>query len=310
MVCKCDSGAGNTGFDCTNLSSVTSISFLMNRTKKDGSTNGIDFKADAVNGVIPASVIEAKINDPEPHDRWYPIGPFENVEDVRAEIVVQTFNSGNSAKIKDGIRTFTGSIIKMAPNYIETLESFACQKDLAVMHVDLDGNLIGESLDGNFLRPIKVDSNTFSAILVKTSDTEVTYITVTYAYAQTTKDGNLSMITAEGFGSDLTAVRGLLDGSLTLSDVLATGLTVTAKVQYGNVVNGGLSVDNLVAGDFDVVNITQGGATVTIDAVDTSLASSGIYALTYSSGVIAGETVAVNVTKSGYVFEPVSSVVS
>ncbi len=309
-VCKCNAGAGNTGFDCTSLASVTALSFLMNKTKKDGTPNGIDFATDAVNGVIPASVIEAKINDPEPHDRWYPIGLFENVEDVRAEQVAQTFNSGNSVKIKDGIRTFTGSLIKMSPSYVETLESFGCQKDLGVMHVDLDGNLIGESLDGNFLKPIAIDSNSLSILLVKASDTETTYITVSYGYAQTVKDGNLSMITAAGFDIDLSTVRGLLDGTITVSSTTETQLSLVASVAYGNVINDGLKVEDLIATDFEVVNVTQAGATVTVDSVDLALASDGVYVLNYSSGVTAGDSLRTSITKSGYQFAPVTSTAS
>lgn len=307
MVCKCDSGAANTGFDCTNLGGQTRLSFLMNKTKKDGSPNGIDFAADAVNGVIPASVIQAKINDPIPEDRWFPVGKFENVEDVRAEIVVQTFNSGNSAKIKDGIRTFSGALIKMAPNYVETLESFGCQKDVAVMHVDLEGSLIGESIDGNFLRPIKIDSNTISAILVKTSDSEISYITFSYAYAQTTQDGNLSIITADGFGIDLTNVRGLLEGKVVLNPVLSDKMTIKASVAYGNVINGGLKVEDLEISDFSIQNVTQAAAVV-IDTLDSTLSSEGVYVLNYGSGVTASDVLVLTTTKTGYGFSPVQGV--
>ena len=301
MLCKCDSGAGNTGFDCTNLSSQTSQSFLMNRTKKDGTPNGIDFATEAIDGVIPAAAILAKINDPIAEDRWYPVGPFENVEDVRADIVTQTFNSGNSAKIKDGIRTFSGAIVKMAPNYIETLESFGCQKDIAVMHVDLEGSLVGESLDGSFLRPIKIDSNTISAILVKTSDTEVSYITFSYAYAQTTQDSNLSMITADGFELDLTAVRGLLDGSAVINLANETKVSVTASIVYGNVLNGGLKVEDLELGDFILDNVTQ-ASTVTIDSVDSTTSNVGKYILNYSAGVASGDDLLLEIKKNGYSF--------
>ena len=309
MVCKCDSGASNTGFDCTNLGGQTRLSFLMNKTKKDGSPNGIDFATDAVDGVIPASVIEAKINDPIPEDRWFPVGKFENVEDVRSEIVVQTFNSGNSAKIKDGIRTFSAALIKMAPNYVETLESFGCQKDVAVMHVDLEGSLIGESLDGNFLRPIKIDSNTISAILVKTSDTEVSYITFSYAYAQTTQDGNLSMITADGFDIDLTNVRGLLQGSAVINLANETSISVTASVVYGNVINGGLKVEDLELADFVLDNITQ-TASVTIDSIDNTTANIGKYILNYSSGVATGDDLQLAIKKNGYAFPLIPITVS
>jgi hypothetical protein len=271
----------------------------MNRLDSTGAENGIDFDASQVGGKIPASVIDAKINAANDQDRWYPVGLFENVIDVRAENITQSFNSGNSVKIKDGVRTFEGLMIKKSPDYIKALQSFGCG-DIAVMHVDADGNLIGESLDGNFLRAINIDENTFSAIFGKTTDTEVSAITMSYAYSQTVDDSNLSMITADGFDSSLKDVRGLLDVTPTLEGAAST-TTFTAKftINYGSAINDKLVLKGLIAGDFTLYNVTQ-SASVTIDSVDTTNQDSGLYVINYSVGVSSSDVLTLDTTKTGY----------
>lgn len=298
-VCKCNSGARNTGSDCTSNPSPYAKLIFMNKKKEDGSLNGIDFEAEAVDGVIPASVIEAKLNDANPKDRWYPVGDFENVEDVRAEIVTQTFNSGNSVKIKDGIRSFTGLLLKKAPSYVGVLESFGCWSDLAVMFVDLDGNLVGESLDGNYLQGIKVDNNTLSAVYGKTTDTEVSAINLLFNYAQTVSDENLSMITADGLGIDLKSISGLLDAEIA-GTATTTSASIEVTVNYGSTINDKLKLTSLELGDFVILNATQGGASVTIDSVDLINADQGQYVLNYSSGVATSDELIIAVTKTGY----------
>lgn len=308
MVCKCTSGVGNTGSSCTSNPSTSVLAILMNKHKQDGSINGIDFSADAVNGVIPKAVIDAKINDPIEADRWRPVGYFENVEDVRAEFVAQTFNSGNSVKIKDGIRSFSALLLKKAPSYVGVLEGFGCQDDLAVMFVDIDGNLIGESYDGNVLQGIKVDQNTFSAVYGKTTDTEVSAIALSFNFAQTVQDENLSMITADGTESDMKGIRGLLDASVT-GTATVSGADVKVVVEYGSTINDKLKLTSLEAGDFDVHNVTQSSA-VTVDSVSLINAHKGEYLLTWSSGVSSADVVRITITKTGYAVTPVELTVS
>ncbi len=299
-VCKCSEGYSNTGFDCTVNGSVIIGSIFLNSIKSDGSPNGLDFDADAQNGVIPASVIEAKLNDPNEADRWYPVGNFENVEDVRAENIIETFNSGNSAFIKEGIRTFLGLLVKRSPKYKQTLDAFRCQSGLSKFDVDADGNLIGQSADGNLLLPIPVDNNTISATYVRTTDTEVSKVAFGYAYSQAFDDGNISMITADGTETDMKSIRGLLDATMTATgSATVTATPVGIVIGYGSAINDPLVLKSMTAGDFTIQNETQ-SAPVTIDSVDLSNAVAGEYVLEYSSGVSGGDTLRISGTKAGY----------
>ena len=308
-ICSCNTGFSNPGYSCTVNGQVISASIFFNRYKTDGTFNGIDFEAEAVDGVLPASVIESRINDANPDDRWYPVGTFENVVDERAENITQTFNSGNSVKIKDGIRSFSALLIKKSPDYAGKLESFACG-DIAVMHIDTDGNLIGESLDGNFLRGISIDNNTFSAIYAKTTDTEVSAINLSYAYSQTVDDQNLSLIGANENATDMKNVRGLLDSVLSYQTTpTITTSVVKAEVIYGMSISDKIVLKSLSLADFSVQNVTQ-SSSVTIDSVDTTQSSSGVYTISYSSGVSSSDVIEVSATATGYEIKSVLGTVS
>ena len=298
-VCKCSNGYANTGFDCTVNGSVIIGSIFFNSIKSDGSPNGLDFDAVAVDGKIPASVIEAKLNDPNPADRWYPVGNFENVEDLRAENINETFNSGNSVFIKEGLRTFLGLLVKRSPKYKQTLDSFRCQAGLSKLDVDTDGNLIGQSADQNLLLGIPVDNNTISAQYVRTTDAEVSKIAFGYAYSQAFDDGNISMITADGIGKDMKTVRGLLDVDMINTVPATQAVIVKLTIGYGSAINDPLVLKSMTATDFTVLNETQ-SAPVTLDSVDLVDADKGLYTLKYSSGVVVGDVLRISGTKSGY----------
>jgi len=305
-LCSCNDGYLNTGFGCTNNPSVTVGSFFFNRLKEDGTYNGIDFSADAVDGVIPDSVIQAKINDPNPLDRWYFVGYYENIEDVRAESLVQSFNSGNSARIKQGIRNFLGFLPKKAPAYVEPLLAMGCQ-DVAKMDVDDQGNLVGESLDDNFLRGIKIDQNTIDARYVKTTDAEISGVLHSYNYSQTVEDQNIKMITADAIGTDLKGVRGLLSATMTGAGTV-TEATVNILVDYGTTIDDRTALKGLELADFTIQNVTQ-SAPVTIDSLDDSGQSAGDYVLAYSTGVTSGDSLRISVSKNGYEVNPITIVV-
>lgn len=297
-ICSCNTGAVNSGYACAPNGGVPFIALFFNKFKEDGTINGIDFDADSVDGKIPKSVIDGKIYDANDRDRWFPVGNFENVEDTRAEGVFQTFNGGNTAKIKEGVRSFTGLLPKKTPKYKTVFDRFSCQTDIAVMFIDLDGNLIGESLDGNILQGLKVDSETLNAVFVKTTDAEVNALMVTYMYSQAINDANIQMIGADDIDFDIKSVRGILDAKSTGSATV-TEFTTNVYIEYGSTVGGKIGLSSLVAGDF-VLNNKTTSSLVTIDSVDLSDSDEGNYVLSYSTGVTVADVLELTIDKQGY----------
>ena len=76
-------------------------------------------------------------------------------------------------------------------------------------------------------------------------------------------------------------------------------LGVKALINYGTSINNKLALVSLEAADFQLENITQ-GASVTISSVDLTNSSQGIYLLSWTTGVTAGDVLRVTVTKAGY----------
>jgi hypothetical protein len=152
---------------------------------------------------------------------------------------------------------------------------------LSKFDIDADGNLIGQSADGNLLLPIPVDNNTISATYVRTTDTEVSKVAFGYAYSQAFDDGNISMITADGTETDMKSIRGLLDATMTETNpAQVIGVGVGIVIGYGSAINDPLVLKSMTAGDFTIQNQTQ-SAPVTIDSVDLSNADAGEYVLFY-----------------------------
>jgi hypothetical protein len=309
-VCKCDQGMLNTGTACTVNGSVILLSLFFSKYDSNNELAGIDFDAVAVNGVIPKAFIDGKLNAANPKDRWYPIGNFKNVENVRAEAVTESFNDGDVAKIKDGIKTFAGVLPKKNPKYKAILDSFACNDELVVVHVDVNGTIVGQSFDGNFVQGLDVNNESFDPNYVETTDTTIVKVSLNYSYKQNTDDGNLYFITADGTETDMTSVRGLKDVDL-LEEVAATTteLSVEAVLSYNASANNKLTLSDLVVGDFTLINKTQGGTPVafTLDDID---AAQGIYKLEYTTGVAANDELIVGATKAGYEIKSITMTAS
>ena len=307
-VCDCKSGFKNTGFSCTSIAGIAIGEFKFNRFKENGDVNQIDFNTEAVNGKLPIQAILDRVNDPNPFDRWYPIGLYENVEDTRAEILSQTFNSGNVAKIRDGIRSASHLLINKAPKFTSVLEAFGCG-DSASIIFDTSGNLIGESVEEGKLRGLANDGNSVSAIFGKTTDSEVSAIAYSYNFAQSVSDANLSMIGSGSIEGDVTILKGLLDTTISANGAtIATAAPVSVIIDYGMDITDKIPLKSLVLADFAIQNVTQSAA-VTIDSVDSSLASEGKYTLNYSAGVTVADVLLISATKQGYEISNLSQTV-
>ena len=298
-LCKCSTSTSNTGYDCGDEASYTVKSFLFNRKKADGTLSGIDLTSDLVDGVIPSSFITNKINDSNKEDRWYPIGDFESIDDVRAEHIMETFPSGNSSEIDEGMRKFNGKIPSLPASYLGRLKSFACNPDLAIIHVDRNGNAVGESIDGNFLRGMPIAKGSFIAMYTKKTYSESSSISVSFNYSKCFKDENMFFIKSDIFESDLIKEKGLFDVKMT-GTATTTAATINAKVIYGNSISESIFMKSLVANDFggNIRNLTQ-SADVTIDSVSVDNADTGDYILNYT-GVTSADAIKISASKEGF----------
>ncbi len=296
-LCNCQSSLSNTGKPgCQLVSDVAKKLILVPLKDQDGNYNEIDIQNDFVNGVLPEAFIEGKLNEADPFARWYPTPDvFENLAGEVADSIVETFDSGRTQKIQNGIETFIGLLLGLERTYVGKLEPAACV-DFGVYVVTSSGDLEG-SLDstGTKLRPTRVDKGSWDPKWVPATDTASAKIQVTFNFSKIEKDADRRMITADNIGVDLLTIEGLIDIMGTITPIDNVTYTLETASMFGDV-----SEPDRLEG-LTVADLTQSNGTVSA-VVET--ATPGIYTVTHDGAP--STTITVSLSKTGFEMEPVT----
>lgn len=121
----------------------------------------------------------------------------------------QTFGDGTSYFVREGIRTFTGTLAKPIPYQIGALNRLRCRK-IAVYLLDNNNNILGYVKNTTFtapsltnkLLPIPIQNETIDAILQFATDTTVRTGTIEFQFDNLISDNQLRI--AETFTSPIT----------------------------------------------------------------------------------------------------------
>ena len=293
-VCTCDVSLSNTGRPgCFPVMGVARQLILVSALKADGTENKIDL-TDTLN----AAYVTAALNNAEPKERWFPVGELLNVENLREDPIRQEFNDGSALKVRDGVKNFTGIIAKQTPDFKRKLDGWACT-DFSAYIVDKQGNLIGDGSEAGFLKPIPVNSPTWDARYIETTDTTVPQIQISFQWDLDFDDANLRMLTASDWtGVNLLTIRGLVDLFGAVSNEATTGFTMTITTDYGSVLNRE-KVTGLVAANFALNEVSPTPATEAFTVVE---ASDGVYNFTYTTPVASGDkhSLSIDAATTGY----------
>lgn len=242
----------------------------------DGTRNQID-----VTTTLNQAYFDGKVQNADASKRWYPIGGLENVVQERAESITQSYDSGRTIKIQDGIKTFTSLKPEAEYAFLGKLEAFDCQL-FDIYLVDIDGNLKGEiSADGAFLNGMEVASGTWDARYSEATDTKANEIMINFQFAKSVNDSDLRMIVpSEMANVDLLELDGLIDINGVYTSPTATGVVAALTLDYGTAVTP-VKVEGLVTADFPTVTNT---ATLTTYAVSGATeAPAGTYTLVFGT---------------------------
>jgi len=288
--CSCDAGKQNVQASrCKNLEQIARRLIIVPEFKADGTK----YEFATVATVTSANMISA-INAADIDNRIFPIAKMEQVEEMRAESMVQEFNSGNLAKIDDGKREFTGLIPYGDPILLKKLKSWSCQK-FGVYIVDKNGNFVYYTDKTTELKvqPLLVDENSLDVIYMTAKDNEVAGIQIKFKFRASMDDSYRRIIEATDLDFDaLEDIYSLFDVTSVNSAIGQTSFTATLKDQYG------LPVYGLAIGDFALYNVTDAGA-VTITGLTES--SNGVYVFTFASQTLS-DVLRLTPTKNGYDF--------
>ena len=292
-ACDCNVVFGNTGSaDCVSIGSVTYRLIGVPTYDNAGVRNSI-----TTTDVLDLAYFTALINQADSSKRWYPLPAMLNIEDVRGEDITESFNDGSTAFIQEGSRTFTGiSIKKPTPELLGAMKSWRCST-ISVFVIDVDGNLIGAD-DGtaDTLYPFKVDSETWSAKLMKTADATVAKIQLDYSYSKDEADENIKMIAASETSTDVKDLEGLQDVTCVVSGISTTGFTATLTGAFGTAVNKN-TIKGLLVGDFDLNELTPTPGAIVITSV--SETSDGVYVFVTPAATTA-DVDTLDLTKDGF----------
>lgn len=296
----------NTGAGCSTVFKDTRDLIAVPLYADDGTRNGIDLE----NDVLDEAYFTARVNDPDPSKRWYPIassGGLKNVTQDREDPVYETFTDGSKDFVRDGAKAFNGWITGpiATPKYAGKLNSMKCVTGgMGLIKIDTGGNIVGSISDDRAdLYPIAIDTGSFYAKYIEAKAGENNArIALMFDFSQNELDQNLEMIACSEMDYNIFQLRGLLDVCPVFSDIETTGFVATLKTEFGTVKNPVL-VKGLTAANFTLFNNTT-SSSVTISSVTES--PDGVYTFTFAAQT-AGDELTLTPDKDGYDFACVVS---
>lgn len=288
VVCSCDTGGGNTGRPgCFGIFDVTVQVILVSYYRPDGSVNGIDLSTLSSGGtILDQSDLDNLVRDINPKTRFYPTQNLKNITDERADDITEEFEDTSSVFIQEGARTFEGFIIKGDPVLLGNLQSWRCQTT-GVFFIDKSGNLIGDcSVDG-FLNPVLIQDDSFSAGLVKGTDTTKQKIRLRFVISQLFSDNDLGMIEAQSITAALKGVSGLVDVIAEAATGIAVNeFTVQLNTKYGGKLSP-IAAEGMELADFSMAEVTPTPGPIVITSVTESTTTAGLYTFVFPAATSA-----------------------
>lgn len=290
-VCVCNAGLSNTGTACTPIMQKAEKIIVVPYYDKDGIINYIDLTT----ATFTPAYFSGLVNQSDKSKRWYPLPEVLNVEDTRADNKMEEFNDGSSVFISEGIRSFSGLLVKGTPQLKAKIEAIRCLP-VGIFIVDKSGNLIGAYKSANKLYPIKLESASVSAKLVKTTDSTIQKLELHFTFHNDEKDEDLRMVACNEMSYDLHEITGLLDINATFSNITTTGFRVCLSTDYGTVLNPVMD-EGMVIGDVDLYNNTDSAPVTPLTVVEDSN-EPGCYNVTFAAQTSA-DVLFMTITRTG-----------
>jgi len=261
--CKCSATLSNTGAPSNQRIVKDGAKLIAVLLKADDGTSNVILDSETVD----QSFVDGKINEVDATKRWYPIGEFKSVEDVRADAITESFTDGSSGITQQGVRSFLGWLVDFAPKYIENLEAFSCNK-FGLFIIDDCGNLQGSiSSDGTKLKPIRVNELSWNPTFAKQSATEKSKVILGFEFSQLEADSNLRVLDETEVTADLLDVEGLIELDGVQTSITTTGFVTAITVDFDADFTPIKSI-GLVITDFILFNTTTNLAIVITSVVE------------------------------------------
>jgi hypothetical protein len=271
MACGCN--IANLGYSsCGDLFGLTRKLILVRTIDDEGNRNKIS-KSDFVGGVLPEAFVTGKLNETA-DKRWYPLGDFNQVSEVKGDDVLFTDDFGAETLITAGSITYEG-YIESAPNTLESkVKTFGCG-DFSAFYIDVKNSIVGLET-GDDLFPNQIAKGTLRADWIKVSvvNSNVSRLKVNFTLDNSISFGDMNAITQSCNGYDMRDLEGLFDATSTVTVASSTELTVSVKTDGGSFCNPAM-VEGLAISDFTLTNVTNSS----VITISTLTELSGVYTL-------------------------------
>lgn len=273
--------------------------WIVPRIANDGTRNAI-----SQNDTLDKAYFDDKMQNPDPSKRWYPIGELVNVTQERADQVTETYDTGNSANIIEGVRTFIGWLLEYAPVYKRNLDKIAC-KDFGIISIDECNNLAviecanGVSAGVDQYRPLPVFRQSFRALPIPKSRTEEAKIQISFEFDnQLLNDADIRIIPRREIPSEKAPLEyeGLKDVKSTISAETTSGFTAEIVENFDSTLTD-RRIEGLVIANFEVFNETTNLPVTVTGAAEAPL---GFYAITFAAQPSATDVVRYRVVGEDY----------
>ncbi len=305
VICVCGQGLGNMGLpSCSPTGKVIKKVVFVQRV----SNGGVLFSINPGTTLDKATFLTPFLNNADRSLRGYPTPEIKEVDTPKEEPVFKKYKDGSSFFVREGVRTFVGTIPDCPPLYKSKLESVRCNSNTGVYLVDIENNWIGltNESDGK-LYPFPINSQAMVGKVVFGNDDDVASLMVNFEFPPSVRDADIRMISGSAFTDwQLSDITGLLDANYAKVSITKTDLVVDITTP-SPALDQDIPVQGLVTADF--ISSDTGTTSKIYNVTDTSddtitVAESasvpGRYTISYSS--IAVKTLTLLAKKNGYDF--------
>jgi len=211
--------------------------------------------------------------------------------------VFWTANSGKSAFVREGFKTFQGFIINAPRELTGKLNADACQ-NFGFHFIDDSNQLVTKKgTDSTKCKPILIDSDTFRSKYVEATNDAPAMTMLSFQWKSTEKDADVKVVGGLDYtGGDL---YGLLDADASYSAITTAGFTATiTTTAYGSPVEG------LLLGDFSLAEITPTPGVESILSATES--AKGVYDIILTAPATSADVLRLSATKDRFDFAEMS----
>lgn len=302
MAENCENSCGNfnTGLSqCAYKIPPIAGFIFIKKFNADGVRNGIDATAP-----LTEVIYTAKINEPDPADRWYPVfrtnGYAVNaITPTNTDPATFTTTYGTTIDLLPrGVVNWSFNALYTNPSWTEKVRRLISCGDWTAILVDLNNKPHGlVSDDGATIYGYDIES--FRAVFEwgNASDTPPSSL---ISFAQSITNDPLKAVYHSDVTANLSQGKGLVDVNGTLGTPGATTITVTLTSDTYE--SQGAPFVGLVTADFDVINNAD-GTNITIASVNET--SDGVYLITTTGST--GLSAHIEIAKNGFDFANVEN---